>query len=86
MYRFNSAAADERHLRSHDGHELYIGIERKIRHIEDRLTDVFQIETSFGHDRSIRLNDPGSHTFGKLGRSVSDVNLATRDIVFTAVQ
>ncbi len=31
MYRFNSAAADERHLRSHDGHELYIGIERKIR-------------------------------------------------------
>src|SRR5439155_4226902 len=81
-----SAPNDEGHLRGHDGHELYIGIERKIRHIEDRLTDVFQIETSFGHDRSIRLNDPGSHTFGKLGRGVSDVNLATRDIVFTAVE
>src|SRR5437899_3595371 len=81
-----SAATDEGHLRGHDGHELYIGIERKIRHIEDRLTDVFQVETSFGHDRSIRLNDPGSHEFRHLCRRVPNINLATRDIVFTAVE
>src|SRR5690349_7254613 len=35
-----SAAADERHLGRHDGHELNVGIERQVRHIEDCAADV----------------------------------------------
>src|SRR5215470_7575181 len=79
-----SAAAYERHLARHDGHELHIGFKRKVGHIEDGLAYVFQVETRFGHHRAVRLNDSGSHTFGHLGSGVTDVDLAAGDIVFTA--
>src|SRR5882762_6782063 len=52
-----STAAYERHLGGHDGHELHVGIERQVRHVQHRRPDVVHVHQRLGPDLAIRLSN-----------------------------
>src|SRR5947207_9400628 len=81
-----STPSHKRHLGGHDCHELNIGVERKIRHINDGVSYMLQVEARLHGNRVVRLNDARGHAFGHLRCGVADVDLAACDVVLTAVE
>src|SRR5713226_8529627 len=52
-----SSPTDERHLRSHHGHELNIGIEREARHVQDCARYMLDVNSWLDLDIPVRLHD-----------------------------
>jgi len=63
-----SAAADERHLRRHDGHEQDVRVERQIGHLQNGIGDVIHIHARLNGDLQ-RLT-----TLVKLGQALLSSN------------
>jgi hypothetical protein len=55
-----SPAPDKRHLGSHHGHELHIGVQRQIRHIDHGLGHVPHIHAGLHHLRAVGLRTPAA--------------------------
>jgi len=82
-----STAADERHLRRHDRHELNVGVEWQRCHVDDSTRDVLNIERRLALDRSARLKYARPNRgLCHVGRSVADVDLPAGDIEFASVK
>src|SRR5713101_4565299 len=52
-----SSPTDERHLRSHHGHELNVGIEGEARHVQDRAGYMLDVKSWLDLDIPVRLHD-----------------------------
>src|ERR1700684_3883237 len=57
-------SSHERHLGGHDGHELDIGVQRQLRHIEHGIGDVAHIHAGFRQDIASGLADAARHAGG----------------------
>src|ERR1700736_781505 len=75
-----SSATDERHSGGHHRHELHIGIQRQVGHVEHSLSHVPHIHARLHHHSAVGLRHPLLHTLGHFGGGVANVDLAARDI------
>src|SRR5262249_14812963 len=85
-FESSSSPSNERHLRRHHSHKLHIGFERKIGHVNYRVTDVLQIHPRLDSHRSVRLRNTVRHTLGHFSCRVADIDLTACDIVLPAVE
>jgi hypothetical protein len=75
-----SPSSDKRHLRSHDGHELNIGVEWQAGHVQDGAGGVFHIHSRFDGGFAIGLKYSAFHSFRERRCGITDIDLAARDV------
>jgi hypothetical protein len=74
-------ATDQRRLRRHNGHELYVGVERPTRHVDDHIRDVLYVHRWLDLDRPVGLRNSIRHAGRHRGCCVADVDLAAGDVI-----
>ena len=77
---------DERHPRRHDGHELHVGIERQLGHLQHGPGDVFDIHHRLRHAFTIRLRHAFGHGLGHWRRRITDIDLAAGNVEVATIQ
>ena len=84
--RVNLAAPDEWHSCRHDGHELHVGIERQLGHLQHRPGNVFDIHHRFRQALTIRLRHTFGHGLGHWRSRIADIDLAAGNVIVSAIQ
>ena len=81
-----SASTDEGHPGGHHGHELDVCVKGQAGHVNDRPSDVLEVDRRLGGDPAVGLQGAPNHLPGHLGPGVADVDLAAGDVVRPAVE
>src|SRR2546423_892478 len=84
--RATLAATDIGHRGGHHGHELDIGLEREVGHIEDGVGYMANVYARLRHDSAVSLWNSGLHALAHFGGGIAYIDLSAGDVVFAAVQ
>src|SRR5207237_2010097 len=79
-------SADERHLGGHHREELHVHVERKARHIDNRVDDVRDIHERLDGDLAVCLHHTGCEPGGQRRGGIANVDLAAGDIELPSIE
>jgi hypothetical protein len=79
-------ATDIGHSGGHHGHELDVGLEREVGHVEDRVGYMANVHSWLRQHSAVGLWDSGLHPLAHFRGGIAYIDLSAGDVVFAAVQ